>query len=83
MKTGGAALEEVAVVRKDTKNTNPTAKFSLRRRKARMWLLTLGSVPGSMADLVISMGSFVDLDLNDSIPSGSAFVPTNADMVIS
>jgi hypothetical protein len=69
MKTGGAALEEVAVVRKHTKNTHPTAKFSLRRRKARMWLLTLGSVPGSMADLVISMGSFVDLDLNDSIPS--------------
>ena len=30
-----------------------------------MWLLTLGSVPGSMADLVISMGLFVDLDLND------------------
>ena len=58
MKTGGAALEEVAVVRKHTKNTHPTAKFSLRRRKARRWRLTFSSGAGLMADLVIFIGLF-------------------------
>ena len=72
MKTGCPALEEFEAVR-HAKIANPTAECSLRRRKARMWRLTLGSV----MDLAIFMGSF---GFSDEVRSthGSAFVPTNA-----
>jgi hypothetical protein len=74
MKTGCPALEELAAVTRHTKITNPTAKCSLRWRKARTWRLTLESV----MDLAIFM-MFGFSDLNEvQSPLGSAFVPINA-----
>ena len=61
MNAGCSALEELAAVRKHAKITNPTAESSLRRRKARTWWLTLGSVVG----LVIFMGLFGSFGLNE------------------
>ena len=65
MNAGCPALEELAAVRKHAKITNPTAESSFRRRKARTWRLTLGSVAVAMADLAIFIGLFGFSDVNE------------------
>ena len=45
MKTGGAASERLAVAKRHTKITNPTAEFSFSEESA-LRSLTLGSIAG-------------------------------------
>src|SRR3977135_2036989 len=65
MKPGCPALEEWAAVRKHAKIKDPTTESSLRRRKACTWRLTLGSVAGFMAVIVIFIRLFAFSDLNE------------------